>query len=154
MFSVVISASREGSFIQVPLFDATLHTYILLLFTAITPNPVKACVNEEVVVSCSQTVSSPTTISSSYTSFIVGTSNTAISESVVDGSGYHGGVDLDKLTATAPASSPTTAQATITLLLYDASSDDGLRLGCSNTLSNTNTGITESVRTVNIQGAS
>ena len=109
--------------------------------------------NEEVVVSCSLTASSSTTISSSYTSFIVGTSDTAISESVVDGSGYHGGVHLARLTASAPASSSTTAQATITLLSY-TSSDDGLRLGCSNTFSNINSGSTyESIGTVNIQGA-
>ena len=86
--------------------------------------------NDAVVVSCSLTADS---ITSSYTTFIVGSSNTAISESAVDGTGSYGGVNLAKLTATAPASSSTSAQATITLLSY-SSSDIGLRLGCSNTL--------------------
>ena len=126
-----------------------------MLFTAsITINPATACVNDEVVVSCSLSVSDVTTITSSYTTFIVGSSDIAISESVVDGTSSHGGVSLNKLTATAPASSSTSAQATITLLSY-TSSDNGLRLGCSNTLLvNIDGGVPyDSVETVNIQGA-
>ena len=127
-----------------------------MLFTAsIAINPATACVNDEVVVSCSLTVSDVTTITSSYTTFIVGSSDIAISESVVDGIDSHGGVSLNKLTATAPSSSSNSAQATITLLSY-TSSDNGLRLGCSNALYSSfiDGSITySSVQTVNIQEA-
>ena len=46
--------------------------------------------NDAVVVSCSLTADSQESITSSYTRFIVGSSNTAISESAVDGTGSHG----------------------------------------------------------------
>ena len=112
--------------------------------------------NDAVVVSCSLTADSQESITSSYTTFIVGSSDTAISESAVDGTGSYGGINLAKLTATAPASSSTSAQATITLLSY-SSSDIGLRLGCSNTLVTSlfedDDGATfTNVQTVNIQG--
>ena len=138
--------------------NVSLHVSIyccVVLFTAsISTNPLKACVNDEVVVTCIKSISNPFHISYSYTGYIVGTSNTAISESDVDGAGYHGGVNLARLTATAPAYSSTTAQATITLLSY-TSSDDGLRLGCSiRKLYHADGAFYDFVQTVNIQGAS
>ena len=108
--------------------------------------------NDVVVVSCSLTADSQESITSSYTRFIVGSYSTAISESAIDGTGSYGGVNLAKLTATAPTSSSTSAQATITLLSY-TSSDNGLRLGCSNTLVKNGFPYTN-VETVNIRGAS
>ena len=87
------------------------------------------CVNDNIVVTCSLSLSETHVTNSDI--FIVGNSNIALTESEVDGTGSHGGVDLSRLTATTSSYS-NSAQATITLSSYTLS-DDGLRLGCSYT---------------------
>ena len=65
------------------------------------------------------------------TNFIVGDSDIPISQFSVEGTGFHGGVDLSKLTATAIPGNTKSVQGTITLISYTAA-DNGIRLGCSN----------------------
>ena len=65
------------------------------------------------------------------TDFIVGDSDIPISQFSVEGTGFHGGVDLSKLTATAIAGTTKSVEGTITLISYTPE-DNGTRLGCAN----------------------
>ena len=86
--------------------------------------------NDDIVVSCYLTVSGTYSINSDV--FIVGSSDNGLTESEVDGTGSYGGVDLSRLTATISSGSYS-VQASITLSSY-VQSDNGLRLGCSFTV--------------------
>ena len=86
--------------------------------------------NNVVVISCYLSVLEPYTINNDV--FIVGSSDNGLTELEVDGTGYYGGVDLSRLTATTSSSSYS-LQASITLSSY-IQSHNGIRLGCSFTV--------------------
>ena len=96
-------------------------------------NPTTACVGEQITVSCRLNVpnSNDDSFFSNLTNFIVGDSDIPISQLTVEGTGFHGGVDLSKLTATAIGGTTKSVDGTIILISYTLE-DNGIRLGCSN----------------------
>ncbi|KAI6646412.1 hypothetical protein LOD99_12534 [Oopsacas minuta] len=119
---------------------STVLCYILLLLSSIifnnsmgivTSDPALACPGESITVSCDLSVPNPgDSFLSLVTNFIVGNS-VPLSDIIVNGVGFQGGVDLSKLTADSPISNTANVLGTITLLSYTLA-DNGLRLGCSN----------------------
>ena len=96
-------------------------------------NPTTACVGDQITVSCRLNVPNynDDDFFSNLTSFIVGDSDIPISQFSVEGTGFHGGVDLSKLTATAIGGTTKSVEGTITLISYTPE-DNGIRLGCAN----------------------
>ena len=98
----------------------------------IVVNPTTACVGDQITVSCTLNVpNSNDDFFSNLTNFIVGDSDIPKSQLTVEGTGFHGGVDLSKLTATAIGGTSKSVEGTITLISYTLK-DNGIRLGCSN----------------------
>ena len=96
-------------------------------------NPTTACIGDQITVNCTLIVpnSSDDDFFSVLTNFIVGDSDIPISQFSVEGTGFHGGVDLSKLTATAIGGTTKSVKGTITLISYTLE-DNGIRLGCAN----------------------
>ena len=94
-------------------------------------NPTTACIGDQITVNCTLNVpNSNDDIFSNLTNFIVGDSDVPISQFSVEGTGFHGGVDLSKLTATAIGGTTKSVEGTITLISYTPA-DNGTRLGCA-----------------------
>ena len=100
-----------------------------------TQSPSFACSGESITVSCVQTVPNAgagDVFDSTRPSFIIGPTNAAIIEAVVDGTGTANGFDLSRFTATSNPGNLTEVSGSITLLSYIGSTDRGLRMGCIN----------------------
>ena len=95
-------------------------------------NTTTACIGEQITVNCTLNVPNANDdFFSNLTNFIVGDSDIPKSQLTIEGTGFHGGVDLSKLTATAIGGTSKSVQGTITLISYTPA-DNGIRLGCSN----------------------
>ena len=98
----------------------------------VTINSIKACIGEQITVNFTLDVPNVNdNFFSILTNFIVGDSDIPISQFSVEGTGFHGGVDLSKLTVTAIPGNIKSVQGTITSISYTPA-DNGFRLGCSN----------------------
>ena len=107
--------------------------------------PTTACIGEQITINCTLNVSNYNyNFFSILTNFIVGDSDVPISQFSVEGTGFHGGVDLSKLTATAIGGTTKSVEGTITLISYTPA-DNGIRLGCSNIYINGDTSYEEIV---------
>ena len=96
-----------------------------------TIHPTTACIGEQITINFTLNLPNPYfDIFSNLTNFIVGDSDIPISQLTVEGTGFHGGVDLSKLTATAIGGTTKYVEGTITLISYTPA-DNGTRLGCS-----------------------
>ena len=97
----------------------------------VTQTPSFACVGESITVSCVLTpLNTGDTFYSVVPNFIVGDSDTVLTASEINTNIAHPGVDLSRLTASAPTGTTTRVSGEITLSSY-LTSDRGLRLGCS-----------------------
>ena len=97
-----------------------------------TINPTTACIGDQITIDFTLNVpNSNDDFFSILTNFIVGDSDIPISQFSVEGTGFHGGVNLSKLTATAIGGTSKSVQGTITLISYTPE-DNGIRLGCAN----------------------
>ena len=101
----------------------------------VTQFPSYACVGEDITVECELSVPDPSNnnFRTNLIDFIVGSSIVPLSDAQVNiGTGFHGGVDLTRLTAFADDSfsDDKIILGSITLSSYTAS-DAGIRLGCS-----------------------
>ena len=94
-------------------------------------NPTTACIGDQITVNCTLNLPnySDDNFFSILTNFIVGNSDIPISQFSVEGTGFHGGVDLSKLTATAIGGNSKSVEGTITLISYTPE-DNGISLGC------------------------
>ena len=106
----------------------------LLIYSpdSLTIFPTTACVGDQITVNCTLIVpNSNDDFFSNLTNFIVGDSDIPKSQLTVEGTGFHGGLNLSKLTATAIVGTAKYVEGTITLISYTPE-DNGIRLGCAN----------------------
>ena len=97
-----------------------------------TIHPTTACIGEQITINFTLNLPySKDNFFSILTNFIVGDSDVPISQFSVEGTGFHGGLNLSKLTATAIGGTTKSVQGTITLISYTPE-DNGIRLGCAN----------------------
>ena len=96
-------------------------------------NPTTACIGDQITVNCTLIVpnANDDDFFSILTNFIVGDSDIPISQLTIEGTGFHGGLNLSKLTATAIVGTAKYVEGTITLISYTPK-DNGIRLGCAN----------------------
>ena len=114
--------------------SCVLNKGILLYFpsgTSVTQNPDYACEGEDVTVSCVQTVPNDGyRFTSREISFVIG-NNILIFKHTIKSNALHG-MDLSRFTADTPLGNSTYVTGSITLLSFNSSTDENLRMGCDN----------------------